>query len=39
VVEKMLAHFVRKATGGRGFLRPRLVIGVRLATTPSRGAP
>jgi rod shape-determining protein MreB len=26
--EKMLMYFVRKAHGGRGFVRPRLVIGV-----------
>jgi rod shape-determining protein MreB len=32
--EKMLAHFVRKATGRRPMLRPRLVIGVPPEITP-----
>src|SRR5688572_21433857 len=32
--EKMLAHFVRKATGKRPLLRPRLVIGVPPEITP-----
>jgi rod shape-determining protein MreB len=32
-VEKMLAHFVRKAKGG-SYLRPRLIIGVPPASTP-----
>jgi rod shape-determining protein MreB and related proteins len=32
-VEKMLAHFVRKASG-RSYWRPRLVIGVPAASTP-----
>src|SRR5688500_12264476 len=32
--EKMLAHFVRKATGRRPLVRPRLVIGVPPEITP-----
>ena len=32
-VEKMLAHFVKKAKGG-SYLRPRLIIGVPPASTP-----
>jgi rod shape-determining protein MreB len=32
--EKMLAHFVRKATGRRPMMRPRLVIGVPPEITP-----
>src|SRR5258706_3688398 len=32
--EKMLMYFVRKAHGGRTFMRPRLVIGVPPAITP-----
>ena len=32
--EKMLAHFVKKATGSRPMMRPRLVIGVPSEITP-----
>ena len=32
--EKMLAHFVKKATGGRPMMRPRVVIGVPSEITP-----
>ncbi len=32
--EKMLTHFIRKAHGRRGFVRPRLVIGVPPEITP-----
>jgi rod shape-determining protein MreB len=34
ITEKMLKHFIKKAHGGRGWVRPRIVIGVPSEITP-----